>query len=230
MNDVNDRVTYRDKTVPWSVTIRTVQQVADTWAFVTCDMPTNVAMSIGDTVAIDVVPINGVLRRYTVCRATAEEFEFVGYRTGLGPATPFLEGLSAGDVLHGQGPERPVKLPSVAIPHVAILGDETVMGTAIASISSTTSPVHVVIKSLKDLLELSRDISASSVTIANNDDDMKVWLTHFIQLHGAQNVAVFLVGEQAMNQTLRQVAFSQGIPKDQVATRTFWRPDKSGLE
>ena len=227
---MNEIVTYRDKTVPLTAVVLEVRRFDDAFVLVKCALRGNASLVPGDTVAIDVVPINGVLRRYTVCRATAEEFEFVGYRTGLGPATPFLEGLSAGDVLHGQGPERPVKLPSVAIPHVAILGDETVMGTAIASISSTTSPVHVVIKSLKDLPELSLDISASSVTIANNDDDMKVWLTHFIQLHGAPNVAVFLVGEQAMNQTLRQVAFSQGIPKDQVATRTFWRPDKSGLE
>jgi NADPH-dependent ferric siderophore reductase len=57
-----------------------------------------------------------------------------------------------------------------------------------------------------------------------------MWLTSFLESHGTQDSGVILVGEQSANQALRQHAFSLGLDKGRLATRTYWRPDKSGLE
>lgn len=227
---MNERVTYRDKTVPWSVIINSVQRLGDVLVCVNCTMPTEVQLSIGDTIAIDVQPTSGVLRRYTVSSVSTSAFEFIAFRTQRGPATAFLDMLSDGGHIHGQGPERPVKLPTGNQRYVVVLGDETVVGTAVAVLSATASPVSLAIKTSLSIPDIPQLNGITTCATCDNDDDMKQWLTDFVTQHGSENVEVFLVGEQSANQLLRQHAFSLGVSKENLATRTFWRPDKAGLE
>jgi NADPH-dependent ferric siderophore reductase len=227
---VNEQVTYRDKTVPWSVTAVAVSTYDGAFVHVSCAIPGNVVLAAGDTVAIDVDPPAQSLRRYTVSRVDSQSFEFVAFRTERGPATLFLDNLKTGDVLYGQGPERPVKLPTPDMARVVVLGDETVIGTAIAVAGATSGYVRVAVKTTRSVSEVSTITAAHSVDALADDDAMKNWLTEMLQENGVAQTGVFLVGEQSTNQLLRQHAFSLGVTKDQLATRTFWRPDKAGLE
>lgn len=207
-----------------------MERYDDAFVRVVCAMPTNTPLVAGDTIAVDVVPATQMLRRYTVSRVTDGTFEFIGFRTSRGPATTYLDQLSVGDDLDGQGPERPVKLPTADMTHVAILGDETVIGTAVAVIGATHNPTAVAVKTTKSVEQISHFLSATALSACTDDEAMKSWLTDFLTSKGADNVGIFLVGEQASNQSLRQHAFSLGVSKGCVATRTFWRPDKAGLE
>ena len=227
---MNDRVTYRDKTVPWLVRVIDVVRYGDVFVRVVSEMPTNVQLSVGDTVAIDVNPQSGVLRRYTVSSVDDSSFEFVAFRTQRGPATAFLDVLLPDTQLFGQGPERPVKMPTADLGHVAVLGDETVVGTAVATLSSTSAPISVVVTSKIAIPDIDQLAGATQVQVYSNYDDTKNWLTQYVAQHGSDNVGIFLVGEQAANQSLRQHSFGLGVAKERVATRTFWRPDKEGLE
>jgi NADPH-dependent ferric siderophore reductase len=227
---VNEITTYRDKTVPWTVSVERVERFDDAFVRVRCSLPSNTQLVPGDTIGVDVSPSTSTLRRYTVSQVTAGSFEFIGFRTERGPATSYLDQLSAGDELHGQGPERPVKLPAPEMQHVAVLGDETVVGTAVAITGATSHPVSVAVKTSRSLSQVLSVVGAHSVSACLNEDEMKAWLTNFLERHGTEDAGVFLVGEQSANQALRQHAFSLGLQKDRLATRTFWRPDKSGLE
>jgi len=227
---VIDVVTYRDKTVPWAVSIVEIERYDDAFVRVVCAMPTNTPLVAGDTIAVDVAPPSQLFRRYTVSRTTDTTFEFVCFRTTRGPATSYLDQLSVGDGLNGQGPERPVKLPTADMVHVAVLGDETVIGTAIAVMGAAKNPISVAVKTTHTVEGISRALTPGVLSACSDEDDMKSWLTDFLTTNGIDAVGVFLVGEQSANQALRQHAFSLGVSKDRLATRTFWRPDKVGLE
>jgi len=232
---VNDVVTYRDKTVPWVTDVVEVWRYDDDFVHIVSTMPANVAFSPGETIAIDVEPQRGTLRRYTVSKVSAHSFECIAFRTNRGPATPFLDQLKTGDQLSGLGPERPVKLPTPDMSHVVVMGDETVMGTAVAVAGAAIGDVSVAVKTSNHLTRISALVSSMSVNSlsldAHSDDDaMMNWLSDVIHQHGVDHLGVFLVGEQSANQKLRQLAFAAGLPKEKLATRTFWRPDKSGLE
>lgn len=227
---VNERVTYRNKTVPWTVSVLEVERYDDAFVRVVGALPGNTPLVPGDTVGVSVAPGTQELRRYTVSRVTNDSFEFIGFRTQRGPATSYLDQISAGDELHGQGPERPVKLPSSEMTHIAVLGDETVIGTAVAIAGSTSHPVSVAAKTSRSVTEITPTMGARTVFTCATEDEMKSWLADFLQQHDVGDCGVFLVGEQSANQSLRQHAFSLGVEKDRLATRTFWRPDKAGLE
>ncbi len=230
MSDSTDRVRYRDKTTSWSVSVTGVDRIGQAWVKITCGMPSNTSLSLGDTIAIDVEPSHGTLRRYSISSSSGDSFEFIAHRTQLGPATHYLDHVSEGDVLFGQGPERPVKLPTQEMKSIAVLGDETVIGTAAAISQSTQMLVQVAMKTEIDASGIQELLCGATYAICRTDDDMLSWLTEFVQVNGTSDVGVFLFGEQAANQTLRQHAFGLGVGKERVATRTFWRPDKSGLE
>ena len=223
-------MTYRDKTVPWTVGVVDIARFDDAFIRVVCESPSNVSLVPGDTVAIQVEVSSQTLRRYTVSCTSSDTFEFVAFRTQRGPATPYLDGLSVGTQVQGQGPERPVKLPSNDMTHVAVMGDETVVGTAIAIAGATRCPVSIAMKTTNALDQVSAFVGASAMEACRDEDAMKSWLADFLTSQGTANVGVFLVGEQSVNQSLRQHAFSLGLDKDRLATRTFWRPDKAGLE
>ena len=223
-------MTYRDKTVPWTVGVVDIARFDDAFVRVVCESPANVSLVPGDTVAIQVEVSSQTLRRYTVSCTSSDTFEFVAFRTQRGPATPYLDGLSVGAQVQGQGPERPVKLPSNDMTHVAVMGDETVVGTAIAIAGATRCPVSIAMKTTNALDQVSAFVGASAMEACRDEDAMKSWLADFLTSQGTANVGVFLVGEQSVNQSLRQHAFSLGLDKDRLATRTFWRPDKAGLE
>lgn len=223
-------MTYRDKTVPWTVDVMSVNRINDVFVHVVCGMPSNVQLSIGDTIAVDVEPTAAVFRRYTVSKVLPDSFEFVAFRTQRGPATAYLDGLAQGAQLHGQGPERPIKLPSEDMSAVAVMGDETVVGTAVAVIESTTAPVAIAMKSSVEVPLVQLLPTATQAVTHSDDESMKKWLTEFVEQHGTDNVGIFLVGGQSANQLFRQHAFGLGVHKDRVATRTFWRPDKAGIE
>ena len=59
------------------------------------------------------------------------------------------------------------------------------------------------------------------------EDQLLEWLTHAAPTAGDHLV---LVGAQALNQCVRQHAFGRGVDKEALATRTFWRPDRAGIE
>ena len=227
---VNERVTYRDKTVPWVVTVLEIERYDDAFVRVVCSLPSNTPLVPGDTVGVDTAPQTLELRRYTVSRITDASFEFIGFRTQRGPATPYLDAISVGDHVHGRGPERPVKLPSPEMTSVAVLGDETAIGTSIAIAGATSVPVSVAVKTTLLLTQILSTMQTSTVSSCANDEEMKSWLLDFFERNGTESTGVFLVGEQSANQMLRQHAFSLGLDKERLATRTFWRPDKAGLE
>ena len=227
---MSDVVTYRDKTVPWTVSIVEIERYDDAFVRVVCTMPTNTPLVAGDTIAVDVAPPSQLFRRYTVSRTTDTTFEFIGFRTARGPATEYLDQLSVGDALSGQGPERPVKLPTADMAHVIVMGDETVIGTAIAVMGAAKNPISVAVKTTHTVEGLSSALTPGMLSACSDEDDMKSWLTDFLTTNGIDAVGVFLVGEQSVNQALRQHAFSLGVSKERLATRTFWRPDKVGLE
>jgi len=227
---VSNTTTYRDKTVPWSVAVVDVAGYDGAFVRVTCELPSNTPLAAGDTIAVDVAPTTQTFRRYTVSRVTDATFEFIGFRTTRGPATAYLDQLSAGDVLSGQGPERPVKLPTADMTHVAVMGDETVIGTAVAVTGATQNPVAVAVKTTHSVEEISHALAPGALSVCVDEDAMKSWMTDFLTRNGVESAGVFLVGEQSANQALRQHAFSLGLSKERLATRTFWRPDKVGLE
>lgn len=227
---MSDVVTYRDKTVPWAVSIVEIERYDDAFVRVVCAMPTNTPVVAGDTIAVDVAPPSQLFRRYTVSRTTDTTFEFIGFRTARGPATEYLDQLSVGDALSGQGPERPVKLPTADMAHVIVIGDETVIGTAVAVSGANPKPVAVAVKTTHSVEQVSQVLQPSMLSVCADEEAMKSWLTDFLTNTGVEKVGVFLVGEQSANQALRQHAFSLGVSKERLATRTFWRPDKVGLE
>lgn len=227
---MNEIVTYKDKTLPWTVAIRDVQRYDNLFVHIRCALPDNASLSAGDTVAIDIAPPSTVLRRYTVSRVSADSFEFIACRTEQGPATAYLDRVSPGDDIFGQGPERPVKLPTSEMAHVAVMGDETVIGTAMAVTGATSSPVSIAVKTSRAMREIIDAMDGATLSMCPDDDAMRMWLTSFLESHGTQDSGVILVGEQSANQALRQHAFSLGLDKGRLATRTYWRPDKSGLE
>jgi len=188
------------------------------------------AASPGDTVAIDVG--GSVLRRYTVAGASAGSLEFVAVLTGLGPATPWLRSLVPGATVRGQGPERPVTAPEGAR-GVLVVGDETAIGTALSVVRSVQVPVRAVIRSSSPLPEAAALLESNGcdrVAIvpagAAHDADLAAAVADW----GADGAAAVVVGEQSANHAVRTAALALGVARDRVATRTFWRPDRTGLE
>ena len=223
-------MTYRDKTAPWTVSIAEIERYDNAFVRVVCAIPTNTPLVAGDTIAVDIAAPSQTFRRYTVSRTTETTFEFIGFRTARGPATEYLDQMSVGDALSGQGPERPVKLPTADMAHVVVMGDETVIGTAVAVMGATSKPVAVAMKTTHSVEQVSQFLQPSMLSVCVDEEAMKSWLTNFLTNTGVESVGVFLVGEQSANQALRQHAFSLGVGKERLATRTFWRPDKVGLE
>lgn len=186
--------------------------------------------SPGDTVAIDVV--GSVLRRYTVAGARAGTLEFVAVLTGLGPATPWLRSLVPGATVRGHGPERPVTAPDGAR-GVLVVGDETAIGTALSVVRSVPAPVRAVVRSSSPLPEAGALLESNGcgrVAVVPADAANDAHLAEAVADWGADGAAVVAVGEQSANHAVRTAALAVGMARDRVATRTFWRPDRAGLE
>jgi len=186
--------------------------------------------SPGDTVAIDVG--GSVLRRYTVAGVHAGSLEFVAVLTGLGPATSWLRSLVPGATVRGQGPERPVTAPDGAR-GVLVVGDETAIGTTLSVVRSVPVPVRAVIRSSSPLPESAALLESNGcdrVAVAPADAVHGADLAAAVADWGADGAAVVAVGEQSANHAVRTAALAVGIARDRVATRTFWRPDRTGLE
>lgn len=186
--------------------------------------------SPGDTVAIDIG--GSVLRRYTVAGSRAGTLEFVAVLTGLGPATPWLRSLGPGATVRGQGPERPVTAPDGAR-GVLVVGDETAIGTALSVVRSVPVPVRAVIRSSSPLPEAGALLESNGCdrfavvpADAAHDADLAAAVADW----GADGTALVVAGEQSANHAVRTGALALGIARDRVATRTFWRPDRTGLE
>lgn len=186
--------------------------------------------SAGDTVAVDVG--GAVMRRYTVAGAGGGSLEFVAVLTGLGPATPWLCTLAPGASVSGTGPERPVTAPDGAV-GVLVVGDETAIGTALSVARSVAVPVRAVIRSSSPLPDVGALLSSNgceTVTVVPVDAVHDADLAAAVAEWGADGAAVVVVGEQSANHAVRTAALELGIVRDRVATRTFWRPDRAGLE
>jgi len=223
-----DRTRYRDLTTSFSVVALEVQRVDDCLVRVRAPQPPSNSVTVGDTVAIDVG--EGELRRYTVSTADVATFKFIGYLTQQGPATAFLRALNAGSTLAGQAPERAVKMPDNDVKWAVVVGDETVVGSARGVVASMQSEVHVIVKSAQALSEASSLIGATTFSKHMSDDEVIAGVTSCVKAHGTDGAWALLVGEQSVNNKVRQHLFSLGFSKDQVATRTFWRPDRAGIE
>jgi NADPH-dependent ferric siderophore reductase len=63
--------------------------------------------------------------------------------------------------------------------------------------------------------------------VVDTNDELLDWVTNTAP---RADDYVVLVGEQALNQQVRQHAFGLGVDKESLATRTFWRPDRAGIE
>lgn len=212
---------YRELTKEFSAEVAEVDRVGDTHVRVVLgDMP---ALSPLDTIA---VAAGGELRRYTVSSIADGTAEFVAFRTRRGPATPWLDALGVGDRVTGLAPERPVKNPPADVTRVLVIGDDTAVGVAraMASLHPDRTAVGMVGESREE--DIAR-LTTAEVTVFGADEQLLAWVTAQATMPGTQLV---LVGEQALNQRVRQHAFGLGIDKEAVATRTFWRPDRAGLE
>ena len=227
MADV-DRTRYRDLTTPFSVVALEVHRMDDCLVRVRAPQPPSNSVTVGDTVAIHVG--EGELRRYTVSAADIATFEFIGYLTQRGPATVFLETLAVGETLSGQAPERAVKMPDNDVKWAVVVGDETIVGSARAVVTSTRSEVHVIVKSAHALGDAAMHVDATTFSCHKTDDEVVAHVTSHVEAHGTDGGWALLVGEQSVNNKVRQHLFTLGFSKDQVATRTFWRPDRAGIE
>jgi len=224
------RPRYRGLASPWTAAVGAVHRLDGRAVHVVLTPPDGYVPSHGDTVAVDVG--DGHVRRYTVAGTGGGGLEFVGVLTGLGPATPFLEALAQGATVSGTGPERPV-LPPAGVRGVVVIGDETAVGTALSVARSVDVPVRAVIRSasaLPDSVALLSSAGCRSASVvpaeAVHDGDLAAALAEW----GADGTGVVAVGEQSANHAVRTSALALGIARDRVATRTFWRPDRAGLE
>lgn len=217
---MTERTRYRAVTSEFTATVTEMSRVGTTHVRVTMtDVP---GMALLDTIAIEV---GDALRRYTVS-ATEVGLEFVAYRTRRGPATEYLDGLEVGAQVRGLGPERPVKTSPIDATQVCVVGDDTVVGVARAI--GMSHPGRVTVGLLgearaEDVVAL----TGAVVRVFDSEDGLLLWVTEQAGVAGTHFV---LVGEQASNQKVRQHAFGLGVDKESVATRTFWRPDRAGLE
>ena len=218
---MTERTTYRDITAAFTTAVVEVARVGATHVRVVLGgMP---ALAALDTIAVDV---GGELRRYTVSGVDEGTVEFVAYRTKRGPATAWLDALGAGQTVSGLAPERPVKTPPADAARVLVVGDDTALGVARAVGASHAGRVHVAI--IGELLpEDVVALTGATAHVMDTNDALLDWVTNTAP---QADDYVVLVGEQALNQQVRQHAFGLGVDKESLATRTFWRPDRAGIE
>jgi len=229
---VNDegRTRYRALVAPWTATVASVQRLDGRASRVVLERIDGYEPTLGDTVAVDVG--GGQMRRYTVADATGSGLQFVGVLTGLGPATPWLESLVPGSTVAGRGPERPVLSPDGAR-GVVVFGDATAIGTALSVVRSVGVHVRVIIRSavpMPDTTALLLESGCTSVSVVSATAVHEGDLAVVVDEWGSDGVGVVVVGEQAANHSVRTAAIALGISRERVATRTFWRPDRVGLE
>jgi len=215
---MTERTRYREVTSEFRATVTEVERIGESHVRVVASGAPELALL--DTIAVE---MGGVLRRYTVS-SVGGGLEFVAYRTKRGPATAYLDQLAVGAELTGLAPERPVKMPPADATRVVVAGDDTAVGVARAVAKAHPGPVAVGIVG-EVLDECVAALTDAEVRVFDTNDQLLEWVgadvagTHFV-----------LVGEQALNQQVRQHLFGLGVEKDNVATRTFWRPDREGLE
>jgi NADPH-dependent ferric siderophore reductase len=215
---MSERTKYREATSEFRATVTEVERIGETHVRVMASGAPE--LDVLDTIAIDV---GSFLRRYTVS-STDGGLEFVAYRTKRGPATPYLDQLAVGAELTGLAPERPVKTPPADATRVVVAGDDTAVGVARAVTKVHTGRVAVGIVG-EALAEDVVGLTNADVRIFDTTDQLLEWVG--ADVAGAHFV---LVGEQALNQQVRQHLFGLGVDKENVATRTFWRLDREGLE
>lgn len=218
---MTERTTYRDITAAFTAVVADVARVGTTHVRVVLGgMP---ALTALDTIAVDV---GGELRRYTVSGVGDGSVEFVAYRTKRGPATRWLDALAEGQTVSGLAPERPVKTPPADAARVLVVGDDTAVGVARAVGTSHAGRVHVAIIG-EVLPEDVVALTGATAQVVDTNDELLDWVTNTVP---RADDYVVLVGEQALNQQVRQHAFGLGVDKESLATRTFWRPDRAGIE
>lgn len=215
---MTERTRYREVTSEFHATVTELERIGESHVRVVASGAPELALL--DTIAIDV---GGALRRYTVS-ATDGGLEFVAYRTKRGPATAYLDRLAIGAELTGLAPERPVKMPPADATRVVVAGDDTAVGVARAVAKAHAGRVAVGIVG-EVLPESVAALTGAEVRVFDTNDQLLEWVGDDVA--GAHFV---LVGEQAFNQQVRQHLFGLGVNKDNVGTRTFWRPDREGLE
>ena len=235
-----DRVRYREVTVPWQAEVVARAAVGDRMVHLTMSMPANYRPTVLDTVALDVrtgaldvhtgASDEAVLRRYTVSAVGDTWFDIVAFRTERGPATAFLDGVRVGDRVSGLGPERPVKTPESDLTKVVVVGDDTAVGTARAVAGTNGSRVATCVMSAWDMSGVVDAFPGLELSVVSNEDGLLEWLGNEVGSGDPATTGVWVVGEQSVNHAVRTRAKELGVSKDNVATRTFWRPDRAGIE
>lgn len=227
-----DRVRYREVTVAWSAQVMDRVPVGDRLVRLAIAAPDNYRPTVLDTVAIDVGSGSDgqVLRRYTVSAVGESWFDIVAFRTERGPATPFLDAVSVGSRVTGLGPERPVKTPESSLSTVIVVGDDTAVGTARAVAGLGSSRVVACVMSDHDLSDVARVFPELDVSVVSGEAALLDWLGARVSPGDPSSTGIWVVGEQSVNHAVRTRAKELGVAKDNVATRTFWRPDRAGIE
>lgn len=223
-----ERVRYREVTVQWVARVIGRDAVGDRLVHLTMSGPGNYRPTVLDTVAIDVG--EGQLRRYTVSAVNESSFDIVAFRSERGPATPFLDSVAVGDEVSGLGPERPVKTPESSLAKVIVVGDETMVGTARAVSGLGTIGVASCMVSAHDMSGVAASFPDLGLSIVSNETDLLEWLKAEVGSGDVSATGVWVVGEQSVNHAVRTRAKELGVAKENVATRTFWRPDRAGIE
>ena len=213
---MTERTRYREVTESFTGIVSHVERMGTTHVRVVLGaMP---ALALLDTIAVDVG--GGAMRRYTVSGVGDGSVEFVAYRTQRGPATMWLDALAEGTTVSGLAPERPVKMPPDTATRVVVAGDESAVGVARAIATAHAGRVVVGLVGTVDA------VIGAPTTVVDTEAALLAWVTE----HVVPGAHVVLVGAQALNQTVRQHVFGLGVDKESLATRTFWRPDKAGIE
>ena len=235
-----DRVRYREVTVPWVAEVVARATVGDRLVHLTMSIPGNYRPSVLDTVALDVRSgaldvrsgddAEAVLRRYTVSAVGDTWFDIVAFRTQRGPATSFLDSVRVGDRVSGLGPERPVKAPESTLAKVVVVGDDTAVGTARAIAGIDSVRFAACVMSVCDMSGVADAFPGLALSVAANETELLEWLGNEVGSGDPATTGVWVVGEQSVNHAVRTRAKELGVSKDNVATRTFWRPDRAGIE
>ena len=223
-----ERVKYRNVTVQWIAQVIGRDAVGDRLVRLVMSIPENYRPTALDTVAVDIGC--GQLRRYTVSTVGESCFDIVAFRTERGPATAFLDAATVGDDVKGLGPARPVKTPQREFTKVVVVGDETVVGTARGVAGLCTIPVVACVMSGHDLSGIAPTFPDLDMTAVTNENELLAWLDCQVRSCDPSEVGVWVVGEPSINHAVRMRAKELGVNKDDVATRTFWRPDRVGIE
>ena len=170
----------RAKVFPRGTVVRSLQPLGERLVVLPADQPVPVMLAPGDVIAVRITSKGfgptGTGRRYTVSSSTAATFDIVAFRTETGPATPFLDSLTVGASLVVRGPEAPVPPPRATTGLLAVVGDESAIGTVRALASTTSARVTAGLQMSCSTIDPSTLFGSATCLVLADADAMSAWI------------------------------------------------------